>query len=87
MSPKAKSVDASLSVKVRVATSPTLRAVSLVVMVTVGATVSSVKLKGDDVVEFPAASVTLTNTLLMPSFVKENSVPVKGLNVLPLSVE
>ena len=43
MSPTAKSVDDSLSVKVRVATSPTFRALSLVVMVTVGAVVSTVK--------------------------------------------
>ena len=68
MSSTMKSVDVSLSVKVRVATSPTLRALSLVAIVTVGATVSTATVSAVKVLPaLPAASVQLAVVKLMVS--------------------
>ena len=66
---------------------PDATAVWAEVMAMVGTAVSSVKASAADVALLPAVSTCLTKTLLLPSPVKVNELPVNVVKVAPASVE
>ena len=66
---------------------PDATAVCAEVMAMVGASESNEKASEVDVALLPAASTCLTKTLLLPSPLNVNVLPVKVVNVTPASVE